>query len=130
MTDIRACAELLIETVPPLMRGLFGSMRQAKGDEEEQVSIGQVRMLEILHAAPRALGELASLHHVTPSTMSRTVDVLVRNGLVERRASEHDRRQIILTLTPAGEAARAATHQRMHDILTQELTRLLTQLDD
>jgi DNA-binding MarR family transcriptional regulator len=123
--DARASARLLLDTMP-LMRGIFGAWRHLAKSEDEVISMGQFRMLEILRHAPRTLSELANLHHVTPSTMSRTVDVLVRRDLVDRRPAPNDRRQVTLTLTDEGLNALAASRQQ-----TFELTaRLLEQLSD
>src|SRR4029079_7564166 len=82
MPESRECARLLLETIPNLMRNLGGAMRQCKSGEEEHLNMGQFRMLGMLHAAPRTLSELAASHHVTPSTMSRTIDALLRKAWV------------------------------------------------
>ena len=125
MPDARECARLLLDTLPGLMRGVFGAARQTQ-QEEDALTMGQVRMLGLLHHAPRVLSELANLHHVAPSTMSRTVDVLVRRGLVAREPAPDDRRLVVVKLTDAGEAAFAEARQHMYDIAT----RMLDQLSD
>jgi DNA-binding MarR family transcriptional regulator len=86
----------------------------------------KVRLLKILRHEPRSLGELAERHGVTPSTMSRSVDVLVRRGWVSRESDPADRRQVILQLTDAGEAAHAEMDRHAED----SLTRLIEELDD
>jgi DNA-binding MarR family transcriptional regulator len=78
----------------------------------------------MLHAAPRTLGELATNHHVTPSTMSRMIDVLVRKAWVARETDPADRRQVILTLTGEGQAALGAMGQHVQDSVTGMLSRL------
>ena len=94
MSDARECARLLLETIPNLMRSLHLISRQCRSDDEKQLNMGQFRMLAMLNEAPRTLGDLAASHHVTPSTMSRTIDVLVRKGWVLRVADLADRRQV------------------------------------
>jgi DNA-binding MarR family transcriptional regulator len=126
MPEARECARLLLETIPNLMRNLGGAMRQCKSGEEEHLNMGQFRMLGMLHAAPRTLSELAANHHVTPSTMSRTIDVLVRKAWVARETDPVDRRQVILTLTDEGRAALHAMGQYTQDAVTG----MLAQLDD
>jgi DNA-binding MarR family transcriptional regulator len=126
MPEARECAQLLLETIPNLMRALHGSMRQCKSGEEEHLNMGQFRMLGMLHESPRTLSELAASHHVTPSTMSRTIDVLVRKAWVARETDPADRRQVILTLTGEGRAALQAMGQHTHDAVTG----MLAQLDD
>jgi DNA-binding MarR family transcriptional regulator len=49
-----------------------------------------------------AMSELAQLSAVDRTTLTRTVDQLVKDGLVERKASAADRRLILLSLTPKG----------------------------
>ncbi|MEP7189983.1 MAG: MarR family transcriptional regulator [Roseiflexaceae bacterium] len=124
MPEARECARLLLETIPNLMRTLGGTMRQCKSGEEEHLNMGQFRMLGMLHAAPRTLSELAANHHVTPSTMSRMIDVLVRKAWVTREADPADRRQVILMLTDEGRAALHAMGQHTQDAVTSMLARL------
>ena len=126
MPEARECARLLLATIPNLMRTLGGTMRQCKSGEEEHLNMGQFRMLGMLHAAPRTLSELAANHHVTPSTMSRIIDVLVRKAWVTRETDPADRRQVILTLTDEGQAALAAMGQHTQNVVTG----MLAQLDD
>jgi DNA-binding MarR family transcriptional regulator len=129
MVDARETAQLLLETIPNLMRGMVGTMRQHKVDDEA-LTMGQMRMLAVLAHAPRNLRDLAALHHVTPSTMSRTMDVLVRKDWVIREGDPTDRRQIILKLTEEGRAVQATTHQRLHEAMTQQIAQLIAQLDE
>src|SRR5689334_4120251 len=126
MPDADDTARLLLETIPSLMRGIGGTMRQSKIGDDEQLTMGQLRMLEMISCAPFSLGELASRHHVTPSTMSRAIDVLVRRDWVERRSDPNDRRQVILTLTPDGQAARLEMRHHTHGLVSV----MVGQLDD
>jgi DNA-binding MarR family transcriptional regulator len=71
------------------------------------------------------LNELAETLYITPSTASRTVDDLVRKGLVERRQDPADRRAIRLSLTLPGQALYEAL--RRH--LIQRQMTILEQLD-
>ncbi len=126
MRPCRECAKLLLETLPAVKRGLRDAMRPPKAPEHEPLTMDQVRLLKILRHEPRSLGELAGRHGVTPSTMSRSVDVLVRRGWVSRESDPADRRQVILQLTDAGRAAQAAMDQHAED----SLTRLIDELGD
>jgi DNA-binding MarR family transcriptional regulator len=51
---------------------------------------------------PCGMTELADFCAVDRTTMTRTVDQLFANGLVERTTPATDRRQVLLTVTPAG----------------------------
>jgi DNA-binding MarR family transcriptional regulator len=59
------------------------------------------------------LNELADSLYVTPSTASRTIEELVRKGLVERRQDPVDRRAVCLTLTAQGQALFEAVRQHL-----------------
>jgi DNA-binding MarR family transcriptional regulator len=118
------CAQMLWETIPNLMRSLHGAIQQKKVGDEELHNLGQFRMLQIVRHGPRSLSELAAMHHVTPSTMSRSVDVLVRKRWITRENDPRDRRQVILSITDAGRAAQAAMHQYTHELLAQLLEQL------
>ncbi len=63
-------------------------------------------ILEIGAAGELNLKDLASRLGLDNSTLSRTVDSLVRDGLVERTPSAEDRRATIIRLNPKGRAAR------------------------
>ncbi|MEU4339135.1 MarR family transcriptional regulator [Micromonospora lupini] len=70
---------------------------------------------------PLALRELGDMLVCdTGTNPSRIVDRLVAAGLVERASSEHDRRQVKLTLTPTGQdkALRVAEiENQLYDLL-------------
>lgn len=115
MAEAQESARLLLETMPALMRGLH-TMRRGQFDEDA-ASVGQLRMLEMLRARSWSLSELATRHHVTPSTMSRSIDVLVRRDWVTRQSDPNDRRQLVLQLSDEGRAA--------HDTLRAALSTML-----
>jgi DNA-binding MarR family transcriptional regulator len=71
------------------------------------------------------LNELADTLYITPSTASRTVDELVRKGLVERCQDPTDRRAVCLSLTPLGQELFEALRQH----LIQRQLAILQQLD-
>ena len=68
------------------------------------VTLSQCHALLELAASDLSLTGLAAALDLDTSTVSRTVDGLVRVGLVERSEDSTDRRLIRLTLTPAGQA--------------------------
>ena len=70
---------------------------------QEVISAHQASILDHLDdAQATSLFDLARHMGVTASTMSITVDRLVRGGYVARERSEQDRRRLDLKLTPAG----------------------------
>lgn len=70
-------------------------------------------LLKYLHnEGPMRAGELAECLHTDPSTVSRQVAGLVRDGLLERRADPEDGRASLLVLTPKADAV-LADHDRV-----------------
>ena len=66
---------------------------------------GQRRLLEAIAAkAPATLGQVATAVGRGAPAVSRSVDALVRAGLVERTADPENRRRLALRLTAVGEA--------------------------
>lgn len=124
IANARDCAQMLLEMLPTFRRGLHELTRQQKGIEPDAQTMGQSRLLKILSRGPRTLGELAAHHGVTPSTMSRSIDVLVRRGWVSRESNPADRRQVILRLTGAGQAAQTELARQTEDMLTQLIEEL------
>ncbi len=68
------------------------------------VSVAQCHVLLELSGQPRSLSALAAAMDLDTSTLSRTVDGLVKAGLIERREDPRDRRSVRLTVAPAGSA--------------------------
>ncbi len=61
---------------------------------------------------PMRAGAVADCLHSDPSTVSRQVAALVRDGLLERRADPQDGRASLLVVTPKGEGV-LAEHDRI-----------------
>ena len=60
-------------------------------------------LLEIGSSDGIALNDLASALNLDTSTISRTIDNMVRDSLVERKANPDDRRYVDISLTDAGQ---------------------------
>jgi DNA-binding MarR family transcriptional regulator len=93
---------------------LLGADRRLRGRDP---SNGQVRALFLLASQEEATaGELAKHAELSPASMTAMLDQLERSGVVVRRRSDTDRRQVIVTLTDAGREQiaerRAAWEQR------------------
>jgi len=66
---------------------------------------GERRLLAAIHAhAPATLGDVAKAIARGAPAVSRSVDAVVRSGLVERTADPDNRRRLALRLTADGEA--------------------------
>ena len=80
----------------------------------EGLSLPQYHLLEPLRAVDeRSVGELAEAAGVAAPTATRMLDCLARDGYVERRHSESDRRSVLVSLTPHGRAAAEAAHEHV-----------------
>ena len=117
------CTQKLLQTIPRFMRMLGGSMRRRFSDDE-QLSFRHIHMLEILHHQPCNLRDLAQYHHVTSSTMSRSVDQLVKRQWVERQNNPDDRREIELHLTELGLQAYNTMASHSQDVVAELLVHL------
>ncbi|HEV7147329.1 MAG TPA: MarR family transcriptional regulator [Pedococcus sp.] len=76
--------------------------RRVRFESFDAVAPHQFSVLARLDGTPRTPGELAEIERVSAPSMTRTVGGLVDRGLVERTDDPSDRRQVILSLTPAG----------------------------
>lgn len=62
-------------------------------------------LLTVLKHGSLTMNELSSKLNVDSSTMTRVISVLVRDGYLERRRSEEDRRLVTVELTAKGKAS-------------------------
>jgi DNA-binding MarR family transcriptional regulator len=125
-------ARELLEIIPLTMRTVGSQLRQSA-----QLPVpAHFGLLFMLAEGPHNLSELAEKHNVTLPTMSSTISTLVERSWVQRTQSEHDRRQISISLTPAGrtmlDTVQAHAENRLAEILApisdQELDQLITGL--
>ncbi|MCL9759793.1 MarR family transcriptional regulator [Frankia sp. AiPa1] len=77
-------------------------LRKAREDVEQA---SQILITYLAGGGPMRLGALATAVQSDPSTVSRQVAGLVRDGYVERRPDPDDRRAVVLAVTEAGERA-------------------------
>ena len=70
----------------------------------DDVTLPQYRAMVILASrGPQLIGALAEQLDVNPSTASRLCERLVRKGLVSRQSPPTSRREVEISLTPAGQ---------------------------
>jgi MarR family transcriptional regulator, organic hydroperoxide resistance regulator len=106
----------------------------------EGLTLPQYHLLEALqHDDDLTVSAVAEAAGVAPPTATRMLDCLERDGYVNRRHSETDRRSVLISLTPSGRIAVQAAHEtvsawrrRVYDALEPEereqAARLLTRL--
>ncbi len=92
-------AEQLLGTIPLL----FTTIRSIVHSLDLELSHHQFRVMKMIHKRPETMKTLATSIHMSPPTLSATVDDLVEQKLVERKRSEKDRRVIHVTLSPSGQ---------------------------
>ena len=79
------------------------------------LSLPQYHLLEALREEDElSVGVLAEAAGVAPPTATRMLDCLARDGYVERRHSETDRRAVLVSLTPSGRTAVKAAHDQVN----------------
>lgn len=92
-----------VDAVLRASRALVGIAAASLAGVEEVVTVPQFRALMLVYTrGPLNLASVAEALDVNPSNASRTCDRLIKAGLLDRRESSVDRRNIVLTLTPAG----------------------------
>ncbi len=95
--------EALESILPRYFRAVRYTIEQAEG--VERLTLSQYRCLQAIAAQGTTLTtRLAWFMGVTMPTMTSRIDGLVERGLVERQPDPHSRRQVLLRLTPAGQA--------------------------
>lgn len=106
---------------------------------EDEVDLVQFRILVVVASrGPCSLGEVADAIGLHLSTASRTVDRMAATGLLQRSARPDDRRNLELTLSPAGEALvgrvlrrrRAALKRVVEGLSERKARRLAAALSD
>jgi DNA-binding MarR family transcriptional regulator len=86
----------------------FGAVRRARGRAARDrapgaLTLAQFQLLVAFEDERElSVSELALAGGVAPPTATRTLTTLERDGIVERRASEADRRSVLVSLTPKG----------------------------
>lgn len=116
-----ALAARLIETVPLIM---YHIRSNALRHGQSLTSLPQTRVLAFINNCPgSSLSRLAESLAVTRASASTMVDKLVRSQLVVRTTDPIDRRNVILSLTAAGEsqlkAARRAAIEELAAVVEQ-----------
>ena len=103
----------VVEAVLGASRVLVAVAARSLAEVADEVTLPQYRALIVLASkGPQRVASLAEALGVTPPTATRMCDRLVRKGLVRRRTARDDRREVRLTLTPAGQELVAQVTER------------------
>jgi len=104
-------------------RALLGVVARSVAPVLDQVTVPQFRVLVVLSNAdgPLRHGDLAEAIGVHSSTFTRTTDRLLAGGWVERRENPDNRRETLVSLTPAGHAIVAQVTEARRAEISQVL---------
>ncbi|WP_422746380.1 MarR family winged helix-turn-helix transcriptional regulator [Mycobacterium sp. WMMD1722] len=104
-----------VDAVLRASRALVGIAAESLTEVDDIVTPPQWRVLVLVYTrGPLNLAAVAAALDVNPSNASRTCDRLLKAGLLDRRESEVDRRNVTLTLTQDGRqlVERVTDHRR------------------
>ncbi|GAA4609455.1 DNA-binding MarR family transcriptional regulator [Actinoplanes octamycinicus] len=79
------------------------------------------QLAEVAEGGKPRVQDIADVVPITQSALSRLIGRLERQGLIERRLCEADRRGINVFLTEAGRARHAEAHPTYCEVLAREL---------
>lgn len=92
-----------VDAVLCALRALVGIAAASIAEVDDVVTVPQLRVLVMLNTrGSMNLAAVAAALEVNPSNASRACDRLSKAGLLDRRESPADRRNVTLTLTDAG----------------------------
>src|SRR5689334_22607769 len=118
--DAGTAARELLHLVMLVMRTVAADMRRSP----DSLAPAQVGTLMKVSAAPCTMSALARHLAVSLPTVSKSVDMLVRRGWLERWVDKHDRRQTLVRLTAEGRRVLAAIKKRTETLVRQSLSGL------
>jgi DNA-binding MarR family transcriptional regulator len=106
---------------------LMGAERRLRGRDSHRhggLSHNQVRALfQLANEEEVTAGCLAKTAELSPASMTAMLDQLEKDGMVVRRRSEEDRRQVIVSLTESGRekmaVKRAHWNERWLELLAE-----------
>ncbi|MFO7698032.1 MAG: MarR family winged helix-turn-helix transcriptional regulator [Anaerolineae bacterium] len=113
-------ATLIIQTVPRLMGALSSDLRRAA----QSCNPVHFQVLLLLAGGECNLGSLAADMAVSLPTMSNTVSILTDRGWVASRRDPADRRRLLISLAPSGQAALEQIRDSAMDKIEQALAPL------
>jgi DNA-binding MarR family transcriptional regulator len=113
-------ARTLLDVVMLVMRTVAADMRKSP----RPLAPAQMGILMRIAAGPCTMSELARSQAVSLPTISKSVEMLVRRGWVERWIAKQDRRQTMARLTPSGKKMLAHIKDRTERQVTRTLAPL------
>ena len=110
----------LIDVVYLVTQAFWAELRRSG----QTIESSQWSTLRRIGRNPCTMSELARYKGVGLPTISKSVEMLVRRGWVERWIDKSDRRQTLVRLTPAGRKILADCRRALEEFLDQRLAHL------
>lgn len=110
----------------PMGRLLAAAARRVERDWDERLReiglphAGLIAIDILLRTGPTGADTVARAARVQPQTMSRTLERLERDGLVERSPHPDDRRRRVVTVTDAGRIAWETAKHIEREVLPED----------
>lgn len=111
------------ETVP-VVWSLVRRKLRGTACEQFDVSEEQFHILRHVRRGARSVSDLAEAKRISRPAISRGVEGLVEKGLLTRATAAADRRCVLLSLTPAGDALLTAIFQENRAWMSERLAAL------
>jgi DNA-binding MarR family transcriptional regulator len=102
----QADLDLAAERLRKVLR-LLHRRAQGPSSAEEPTRSEQAVLAWLEEQGPMSIGALAVAEHVRPQSIGQTVDALEQRGWAKRTRASPDRRQVVVSLTQAGQQALA-----------------------
>ncbi len=116
-TKTQIAARRALEVIPLVMRTLAFELRRT----QYGVAPVHFRLLFILAERSHNLTELAEKQGVSLPTISNSISTLVDRGWVRRVRAAHDRRIVLVALTPAGRSVLGEIMRTVEARVTESL---------
>ena len=126
--DLRNTSQLLIETLELFRQVMFPlwhitrSQIHNMATGEYGITSSQFHTIRHISKGDASVSALAECMHVSRPNISRAVDELVKNGLVNRKRDPDDRRNVQLSLTDKGKKMINDLHERYGRILADQFS--------
>lgn len=119
-------ASELVDVVNLVAQAVWANLRRSR----QAIEPSQWATLRRVAQGPCTMSDLARYKDVSLPTMSKSVEMLVRRGWVERGVDESDRRQTLVRLTAGGRRILADCRRRSEQLLSAKLASLTPQERD
>ena len=110
----------LLEVVNLVTQMFWADLRRS----DHAIELTQWATLRRINRSPCTMSELARHKEVGLPTMSKSIEMLVRKGWVERWVDKTDRRQTLVRLTSHGRRVLADSRAHLEELLDQRLSKL------